>query len=307
MKSRSSASRFSSSFAAGGAKKVQKTQTDGWQMTPTKGRAVTAATPVAAPKKVHFQASRFAAFDTDSDEEVEHIVIPAETPEEFFARIQREDPFVLALARGLSWFEATHGEDDPVIKASQVRIKAENEARAALFAAIPEPSAPPATEEELEAHYMAHCQYTEEEFWTQPFAEKIEERIPDYFDTSLLTDDEFHSMLSWAYNKGWIVDVCGRETVKLQSDDGPSRRYIPTNFWEQNHCCSDKPKKTSTIPRFCREANCQDLDCRYVHGDTIPKVNRDCSFGAECGKRSQCLYMHPGERWTTSSCIHRSK
>jgi hypothetical protein len=125
-------------------------------------------------------------------------------------------------------------------------------------------------------------------------------------------------MLAWAYDKGWYVDVCGRETVKLQSDDGPSRRYIPDNFWERPAvtCCDHehKPKKakTSTIPRFCRTANCEDLDCRYVHEDTIPKTNRPCGFGATCGaadptgvKRSQCLFMHPGETWTPASCIHR--
>jgi hypothetical protein len=280
------------------------------------GRSGTAAAP---PR---FSASRFSAFETDSDEEVEHPIIPAETPAEFFARLAREDPILSAVARGLSWFEAENGEDDPVIKASQVRIaaqRAEREALAALRAASPEPSAPPATQDELDAHYLSVCHRSEDEFWAQSFTETLEERIPDYYDTTGLTDDEFHAMLAWTYDKGWNVDICGRETVKLQSDDGPSRRYIAENFWERpapccshDHSHSHKPKKTSTIPRFCRTANCEDLDCRYVHGDTIPKTNRPCGFGAECGasdptgvKRSQCLFMHPGETWTAASCIHK--
>jgi hypothetical protein len=284
-----------------------------------------------APKKAaaaapRFSASRFSAFETDSEEEVEHPIIPAETPAEFFARLAREDPVLAAVANGLSWFEAEHGEDDPVIKASRIRIEAEREARAALLAeqealraASPEPSAPPATQEQLDAHYLGVCHRSEEEFWAQSFTQNLEERIPDYFDTTGLTDDEFHAMLSWAYDKGWNVDICGRETVKLQSDDGPSRRYIAENFWEVRHHHCDhhghhEPKKvkTSTIPRFCRTANCEDLDCRYVHEDTIPKTNRPCGFGESCGasdptgvKRSQCLFIHPGETWTAASCIHK--
>jgi hypothetical protein len=105
------------------------------------------------------------------------------------------------------------------------------------------------------------------------------------------------------------------------SDNNPPRRYIPHTFWEeaQASCCGHshghhqtKKPKTATIPRFCRAAPCEEEDCRYVHGDTIPKVNRSCGFGESCGasdptgvKRSQCLYMHPGETWTTESCIHR--
>jgi hypothetical protein len=258
-----------------------------------------------APKKAaaaapRFSASRFSAFASDSEEEEEHIIIPAETPQEFFARLQQEDPVLAAVARGISWFEAENGEDPAYIKESQARIAAEM-ASYVPPPPRPEPSAPPATEEQLEAHYMAYCQRTEDEFWVQPFTQNLEERIPDYFDTTGLTDDEFHAMLAWAYDKGWVVDVCGRDSVKLQSDDGPRRCYVPEDFWTVR-----KPVKTSTIPRFCRAAGaCTESDCRYVHEDTIPKVNRPCGFGAACGKRTQCLFMHPGEDWTPACCIHR--
>lgn len=74
-----------------------------------------------------------------------------------------------------------------------------------------------------------------------------------------------------------------------------------------------KKKSTTSIQRFCRAAgSCTDEKCRYVHGDTIPRINEPCGFGAECGasdptglKRSQCLRMHPGEEWNDSLVIHR--
>ena len=333
---RSTAPRSSSSFAAGGAKKVQKStpaaSADGWQTTtPVKGGARVVHTPE-APKKAstaRFPASRFSAFDTDSDEE-DHPIIPAETPQEFFSRLLLGDPVLAAVARGVSWFEAENGEDDPAIKASMARIQAGREAReareAARLAAEEAEAAIPKTDEEQEESYMSHCSSTEEEFWGQSFTDNLEERIPDYFDTSALTDSEFHALLSWTYSKGWIVDICGRDSVKLVSDDGPSRRYIADDFWsvraERGACCShshshshsnsNKKAKTSTIPRFCRAAVCEEADCRYVHEDTIPKTNRPCGFGETCGasdptgvKRSQCLFMHPGETWTTESCIHK--
>jgi hypothetical protein len=83
-------------------------------------------------------------------------------------------------------------------------------------------------------------------------------------------------------------------------------------------CDHHAPLKTlegrkATIPRFCRAgAECADLECRFVHADTIPRINEPCKFGAECGasdptglKRSQCLRMHPGETWTAEMVIVR--
>ena len=340
---RSTVPRSSSSFAAGGAKKVQKstqsaTSVDGWTAvttTPVKGRSAAApnAPQKAAAAAPRFPASRFSAFETDSDEEVEQPALPAvtaETPAEFFARLGREDPILAAVSNGLSWFEAENGEDGPIAKASKARIEAERPAREARAAArlVAEDEAeaariallpPPPTAAEQEEQYLSVCHRSEEEFWAQSFTQNLDERIPDYFDTTGLTDDEFHAMLTWVYANGWQVDVCGRDSVKLVSDDGPSRRYIPDNFWthkpEHGMCCShkhDKKAKTSTIPRFCRAAVCEEADCRYVHADTIPKTNRACGFGEGCGasdptgvKRSQCLFMHPGETWTTESCIHK--
>ena len=322
---RSTAPRSSTSFAAGGAKKAQQTSSstssDGWQSTPARGGRAAKAAPT-APKKAAAPISRFAAFALDSDSEEEaHPIIPAETPQEFFARLAVEDPYMAALARGVSWYEVEYGEDDPITKASMARIEAERPAREAARAAAAALAVTP--ERRAEPEPVLDEAAEEEAYFDLPATANLEERIPDYYDTSALTDEEFHAVLAWAYDKGWVVEIGDRSSVKLQSDNGPPRRYIPENFWESTHshtggCCSHshtpaKKAKTSTIPRFCRAAEaCTEEDCRYVHGDTIPKVNRPCGFGAECGssdptgvKRSQCLYMHPGETWTTESCIHR--
>jgi hypothetical protein len=72
-----------------------------------------------------------------------------------------------------------------------------------------------------------------------------------------------------------------------------------------------EPKKVVVVPRFCREgAACTKTDCRYVHGDTIQRIDKPCGFGADCGKgdaakRAMCLYMHPGEEWSESLVIRR--
>jgi hypothetical protein len=74
-----------------------------------------------------------------------------------------------------------------------------------------------------------------------------------------------------------------------------------------------RKKGGATVPRFCRAAvTCTEEGCRYVHGDTIPRVDKPCGFGAACGasdpsglKRSQCLYMHPGETWTEGLVVRR--
>ena len=65
------------------------------------------------------------------------------------------------------------------------------------------------------------------------------------------------------------------------------------------------------VARFCKEAKaCPTAGCRYVHGDTIPRINEPCKFGEGCGsgdaaKRATCLRMHPGETWTPELVIKR--
>jgi hypothetical protein len=65
------------------------------------------------------------------------------------------------------------------------------------------------------------------------------------------------------------------------------------------------------VARFCKEGRaCPTAGCRYVHGDTIPRIDEPCKFGAACGsgdaaKRATCLRMHPGETWTADLVVRR--
>jgi hypothetical protein len=71
-------------------------------------------------------------------------------------------------------------------------------------------------------------------------------------------------------------------------------------------------KAPAPVPRFCREAAaCTKEGCRYVHGDTIQRIDKPCGFGAECGKgdpakRALCIYMHPGEVWSADLVVTRT-
>jgi len=66
------------------------------------------------------------------------------------------------------------------------------------------------------------------------------------------------------------------------------------------------------VARFCKEGRaCPTAGCRYVHGDTIPRIDEPCKFGAACGsgdaaKRATCLRMHPGETWTADLVVKRA-
>lgn len=187
---------------------------------------------------------------------------------------------------------------------------------------------------------------TPEEFWAQPFAANLEVYTMDVYDTRALTDEEWNAMMSWLYWKGWWVDDIGRESVCAEPDDLPARHWCPPRpetpepepepecaggpcrRWVDDEPAAAPPKAPKKkalraaglapvpVMRFCR-AGCacpeKDTGCRYVHGDTIPKIDKPCGFGAECGasdptgvKRSQCLYMHPGEVWSADLCIHRA-
>ena len=187
---------------------------------------------------------------------------------------------------------------------------------------------------------------THEEFWSQPFAANLEVYTMDVYNTSALSDEEWNAMMSWLYWKGWWVDDAGRDCVCAEADDLPARHWCPPRpetpelepaecvgprkvvCWDDDEPAAPKaPKKKALraafpsadgkapvpVMRFCRAVGtCTEAGCRYVHGDTIPKIDRPCGFGAECGasdptglKRSQCIYMHPGEEWSAELCIHR--
>jgi hypothetical protein len=128
-------------------------------------------------------------------------------------------------------------------------------------------------------------------------------------------------VVRWSSQPSW--EVLPAHSVR-GDDDAPAASVL-----DHDHsagCCAERrfPKKKALrvaglapvpVLRFCRAgADCAEKDtgCRYVHGDTIPKIDKPCGFGAECGasdptglKRSQCVYIHPGEEWTPDLCVRR--
>jgi hypothetical protein len=59
--------------------------------------------------------------------------------------------------------------------------------------------------------------------------------------------------------------------------------------------------------RFCRFGGaCREAaTCPFVHGDTLPRINRACNRGQACPHRATCVYIHPGERYTPGDLIYR--
>lgn len=183
-----------------------------------------------------------------------------------------------------------------------------------------------------------------DDFWALPFAGRLREVWGDCYDCSALSEADWNDMMRWLHEAGWDVGQYDRNSVEFEEADGPRRAWIPPAELEAmleeeaalrshrprhrhgHHChaaekapvpvtvpAPAKTKAVVVVPRFCREGtSCAKEGCRYVHGDTIPRVNKPCGFGAECGssdptglKRSQCLYMHPGEEWAEGLVVHR--
>jgi len=178
-------------------------------------------------------------------------------------------------------------------------------ARKAVEEAVVE-EAEPVAEAEPEAEPEAEAaewdwQGAEVDLWRQPFAQNLGHRNETLgiYDTRLVSDEDYAAFMTYLYAKGWTVQHEERRWVRAMTGDHPPRVWVPP------------AKQKTTIPRFCREAhNCDAIHCNYVHGDTIPKIDRPCKFGATCGaadagKRALCVHMHPGEKWTADLCIHR--
>jgi len=185
---------------------------------------------------------------------------------------------------------------------------------------------------------------TWDDFWALPFTAGLRELWGDCYDCTSLSDPQWEELMRWLFDAGWDVGSYDRSSVEFEEATGPRRVWVPPSELEammeeeaalrrrrdhhhhHHHCHSHaaKPvaagavakeprKKSGTVPRFCREAGaCKEEGCRYVHDDTIPRVNKPCGFGESCGasdptgvKRSQCLYMHPGEEWVEGLSITR--
>jgi len=237
------------------------------------------------------------------------------------------DPIMLALSRGdVLWGDLLCDEPAAV-----------DGAPAAAAPYVPRETAEQAEQRRCK-EWLAHCDDEEALLWRQPFVENLEMYCSDYYDTRTMSEEHYAAFMSWIYTRGWHLDCePNRDGCKAVPDnEGQSRVWVPPSRFSamagHSHgsgCCSGHKarapapmaapgtdvgrRKGAPVPRFCRAAGaCEDEGCRYVHGDTIPRVNKPCGFGAACGasdptgaKRSQCLFMHPGEEWAEGLTIQR--
>ncbi len=272
----------------------------------------------AAPKRAR---NTFAAL-LDSDSESEPVSVPVAAPAAAAAApAAAPAPALFLFPEGVLWGD--HG----------VSLRPVSVFRQA-FAAPPAALAPapaeqvPTDEEQMNA------------LWRQPFAADMEEFPTDDLDTRAMSDASWEALMTYLYAHGWDIVFAEREQIEAYPANLPPR--IWTRPYEEDDedrrqrsrraaqrpvspaptapaAATQKPATKAApkqVPRFCRgHADASDAaTCRYVHGDTIPKVDRPCGFGAACGasdptglKRSQCLYIHAecGEVWTPESVIHR--
>lgn len=244
--------------------------------------------------------------------------------------MMESDPFFLAMERGEMWGDLLYERPTAAAVA---------EATTAARAAAPAEEADPLAA--IYSHPYAPLRAREADIWEQPFAGDLEEYWPDTYDTREMSDADYHALMGWLFSKGWHVEAYDRAGVQAYPDNATALRWNPATMeaeepnrvrWADEEAArapaprahagcghSHRPapakKGAVTIPRFCREgAACAEAggSCRYVHGDTIPRVNEPCAFGAGCGasdptgvKRSQCLRMHPGEEWSPELVIRR--
>jgi hypothetical protein len=192
-------------------------------------------------------------------------------------------------------------EDEHVLHPSVVRWTKEVESTYWIHKPIVYQAPAPVEEEEEEKEKEKEWFDQEEELWMQPFTAALEmmNEAQDVYDCRRLSDSDYAAFMTFLYEKGWDVRHEERRFVQALTASEPSRVWVPLG--------------QKCIPRFCREGiECGAQDCCYVHGDTIPKVKEECTFGAKCGasdptgaKRALCIRMHPGEVWSPSACVHR--
>jgi hypothetical protein len=162
------------------------------------------------------------------------------------------------------------------------------------------------TLEEMVERMAAEMHEQEQSIWNQPWSDRLGTYYADAYDLRDLTEEAYAACMSWLYEKGWNIKQEDRDGVKAYPDNLPPRVWIPVHV----HECK---RKKVPVPRFCRAGvTCVDAECRYVHEDTIRRLNEPCNFGASCGasdpaKRALCIRMHPGETWTPELVVHRPK
>ena len=168
----------------------------------------------------------------------------------------------------------------------------------------------------------------EDEFWSQPWADRLEMNGGDHYDTAGLSDEEWADCMTWLYANGWYVWTEGRQGFSASPDTLPPRVWIPPRAAAAAAppCCHHKKEKAplsapgsdagrrraAPRPIFCNGGEKCKEGCPYVHGDTIPVLNALCQFGDACGKRivsvggTPCCRIHPDEgAWDASMVRNR--
>jgi len=173
---------------------------------------------------------------------------------------------------------------------------------------------------------------TEDVFWAQPWAVRLEMNGGEHYDTTALSDAEWSDCMTWLYANGWYVWAEGRQGFAAVPDTLPPRVWIPPRaaMDESSSCCGGHSKKEKPVvplsapgsdtgrrraaprPIFCGGGERCKEGCPYVHGDTIPVLDVLCQFGDACSKRTvgvgatPCCRLHPDEGpWNASMVRHR--
>jgi hypothetical protein len=265
-------------------------------------RTQSAATLAAGGARSGKKGARWAALveeSSDSEVEVEVEVKMVETPVAApTLRSLVEDPLYIAMSRGdVLWGDICMSEFGAVEVAAPAPVRA----------------AP------------VRQEVSEDVFWAQPWADRLEMNGGDHYDTRTLSDEEWADCMTWLYANGWYVWEEGRQGFSAVPDTLPPRVWIPPRAAP---CCGAKKEKAvvplsapgsdtgrrraAPRPIFCNGGEKCKEGCPYVHGDTIPVLNALCQFGDACGKRvvgvgaTPCCRLHPDEgEWNASMVRHR--
>jgi hypothetical protein len=173
---------------------------------------------------------------------------------------------------------------------------------------------------------LERWQRAESDIWAGAWGRNLELHTPEVYDLSGLSDEEYGALMTWLYAEGW--DAAGdRDTMRACPAGLPPRVWVQVRDFgslmpleEEKTVAAPapapaKPKGKGCVPRFCRASSggvpCAEAKCRYVHDDTMPRLDEPCAFGAACGasdpaKRALCIRMHPGELWTPDLVVRRA-
>ena len=261
----------------------------------------------------------FSELDSSSEEEE---AAPRLAPEEHLAAWCAQPLYRAMCGNDARWGDilAMEEEGQPIDLEVLAADAASDRADKALRAA--RASDPARRQRESQAE-LERYERAESAIWAGSWGRNLELHTPEVYDLSGLSDEEHEALMRWLYAEGW--DVAGdRETVRAWPADLPPRVWVqardfgslvPQEKEQEAVAVPVKPKSKGCVPRFCRASSggvpCADTKCRYVHDDTMPRLDEPCAFGEACGasdpaKRALCIRMHPGELWTPALVVRRA-